>query len=77
MILSMWQDDIAGVARSIDACLEGVYTSVGPPVGDQAFDQLRAGWKDVMVLLPSGLGPSVKVHLPLLCKAGAARHVKT
>ena len=35
----MWQDDIIGVARFIDARLERVYTSTGPPVGDQASDQ--------------------------------------
>ena len=39
MTLFMWQDDIIGVARFIDACLERVYTSAGPPVGDQASDQ--------------------------------------
>ena len=39
MILFMWQDDIIGVARFIDACLERVYTSTGPPVEDQASDQ--------------------------------------
>ena len=39
MILFMWQDDIIGVARFIDACLERVYTSAGPPMGDQASDQ--------------------------------------
>ena len=39
MILFMWQDDIVGVARFIDACLERVYTSPGPPVEDQASDQ--------------------------------------
>ena len=39
MILFMRQDDIIGVARFIDACLERVYTSAGPPVGDQASDQ--------------------------------------
>ena len=39
MILFMWQDDIIGVARFIDACLERVSTSAGPPVGDQASDQ--------------------------------------
>ena len=39
MILFMWQDDIIGVARFIDACLERVYTSAGPPVEDQASDQ--------------------------------------
>ena len=37
--LCLWQDDIMGVARFIDACLERVYTSAGPPVGDQASDQ--------------------------------------
>ena len=35
-----WQDDIIGVARFVDACLESVYTSAGLPVGDQASDQL-------------------------------------
>ena len=39
MILFMWQDDIIGVARFIDACLERVYTSAGPLVGDQASEQ--------------------------------------
>ena len=39
MLLFMWQDDIIGVARFIDACLERVSTSAGPPVGDQASDQ--------------------------------------
>ena len=39
MILFMWQDDIIGVARFIDACLERVSTSTGPPVEDQASDQ--------------------------------------
>ena len=28
-----------GVAQFIDACLERVYTSAGPPVGNQASDQ--------------------------------------
>ena len=32
MILFMWQDDIIGVARFMDACLERVYTSAGPYV---------------------------------------------
>ena len=39
MILFMWQDDIIGVARFIDACLERVCTSAGPPVEDKASDQ--------------------------------------
>ena len=39
MTLFMWQDDIIGVARFIEACLERVSTSAGPPVGDQASDQ--------------------------------------
>ena len=40
VILFMWQDDIiGGVARFIDACLERVSTSAGPPVRDQASDQ--------------------------------------
>ena len=39
MILFMWQDDIIGVARFVDACLERVSASAGPPVGDQASDQ--------------------------------------
>ena len=38
-ILFMWQDDIIGVARFIDACLERVHTSAGPPVENQASDQ--------------------------------------
>ena len=38
-ILFIWQDDIIGGARFIDACLERVYTSAGPPVEDQASDQ--------------------------------------
>ena len=38
MILFMWQDDIIGAARFIDARLERVSTSAGPPVGDQASD---------------------------------------
>ena len=39
VILFMWQDDIIGVARFIDACLHNVFTSAGPPVGEQASDQ--------------------------------------
>ena len=43
MIRFMWQDididDIIDVAQYIDACLEKVYASAGPPVGDQASDQ--------------------------------------
>ena len=39
MILFMWQDDIIGVVRFIDACLERMYTSAGPSVVDQASDQ--------------------------------------
>ena len=39
MILFMWQDDIIGVAQFIDACLERVFTSAAPPLGDQASDQ--------------------------------------
>ena len=39
MILFMWQDDTIDVARFIGACLERVYTSAGPPAGDQASDQ--------------------------------------
>ena len=39
MIFLMWQDDMIGVARFIDTCLKKVYTSAGPPVGDQASDQ--------------------------------------
>ena len=35
----VWQVDITGVARFTDACSERVYTSAGPPVGDQASDQ--------------------------------------
>ena len=39
MILLMWQDDVVGVARYIDACLERVHTLAGPTVGDQTSDQ--------------------------------------
>ena len=39
MIPFVWQDDIIGVARFIDACLEREYTSAGPPMVDQASDQ--------------------------------------
>ena len=48
MSLFMWQDDIIGVARSIDICLERVYTLAGPPMhGGKAFDQFqpRVSWK--------------------------------
>ena len=38
MILFMWQDDIIGVARFMDACLERLYASAGPPTGDQTSD---------------------------------------
>jgi hypothetical protein len=38
------QDDGIGAAWSIDACSEIVYTSGGPPVGDQASDQPLIGW---------------------------------
>ena len=41
MILFMWQDDMTGFAHFIDACLERVYTSAGPPVGYQVSDQPR------------------------------------
>ena len=40
MILFMWQDDIIGVARFTDACLERVSTLAGPPMGDQASDPI-------------------------------------
>ena len=43
MILSIWQDDTIGVARFVDACLERVYISAGPPVEDQASD-IALGW---------------------------------
>ena len=43
MILFVRQDDIIGVARFVDACLERVYTSAGPPMGDQASNQPRFG----------------------------------
>ena len=33
VMLFMWQDDIIGVARCIDACLKRVYTSAGLPWG--------------------------------------------
>ena len=34
MIFFMWQDDVVGVAGFIGACLERVYTSASPPLGD-------------------------------------------
>ena len=39
MILFMQEDDVMGVARFIDACLERVYISGSPPMGDRASDQ--------------------------------------
>ena len=39
MIFFMWQDDIIGVARFIDACFGRVYTLAGSPVGGQTSDQ--------------------------------------
>ena len=39
MILFMWQNDIIGVARFTDACLQRVYTTAEPPVEDQESDQ--------------------------------------
>ena len=47
MILFMWQDDIIGVARFIDACLERVYTSAGPPVGTRHLISPELAGKDV------------------------------
>ena len=38
MRLFMWQDDLVGVAKFIDECLEIVY-SAGPLNGGQASDQ--------------------------------------
>ena len=39
MIFFMLQDDIICIARFTNACFEGVYTSAGPPVQNQASDQ--------------------------------------
>ena len=45
MILFIWQNGSIGVALFIAACVERVYTSAGPPVGNQASDQPQIGWK--------------------------------
>ena len=50
-LLCMWQDDIIGVARFIDACLEGVYTSAGPPWGTRHVISPELAGDDVMMLL--------------------------
>ena len=50
MILFMWQDDIIGVARFIDACLERVNTSAGPPVGARHLISPELAGNDVMIL---------------------------
>ena len=50
-ILFMWQDDISGVARFIDECLERVYTSGGLPWGMRHLISPRLAGKDVMILL--------------------------
>ena len=47
----MWQDDIIGVARFIDACLERVCTSPGPPVETRHLISPELARKDVMILL--------------------------
>ena len=48
MILFMWHDDINDVARYISGMLrDRVYTSAGPPVGDQASDQIMS-WLEKM-----------------------------
>ena len=53
MILFMWQDDIIGVARFIDACLERVYTSAGRalPWGTRHLISPELAEKDVLILL--------------------------
>ena len=51
MILFMWQDDIIGVARFIDACLERVYTSATLPWGTRHLISPELAGKDVMILL--------------------------
>ena len=43
MTLFKWRDDIMDVAWFTDVCLERLYTSAGPPVGDQASEQPQAG----------------------------------
>ena len=61
MILFMWQDDIIGVARSIDACFERVYTAAGPPVGTRHLISPELAGKDVISFLhsQSSRGPHV------------------
>ena len=51
MLLFMWQDDIIGVARFIDACLERMSTSAGPLVGTRHLISPELAGKDVMILL--------------------------
>ena len=51
MILLLRQDDIISVSRFTNACLERVYTSAGPRMGDQASASPRLAGQDVMSLM--------------------------
>ena len=51
MIPFMWQDDITGVACFIDAYLERVYTSAGPPVGTRHLISPELAGSDVVIIL--------------------------
>ena len=75
MILFMWQDDIIGVARFIDVCLERVSTSAGPPMGDQASDDLispELAGNDVMLILLVPPAPSMHLQAALLWRLRCA-----
>ena len=57
--------DTVGVARVIEACLERVYTSAGPPMGTMHLISPELAGNDVMVLL-------LLVFLPtMLCSLDA------
>ena len=51
VILFMWQDDIIGVARFIDVCLERVYTQLALPREARHLISPELAGNDVMVLL--------------------------
>ncbi len=53
MLLFMWQDDIIGVARFIDACLVRVCTLAGSPWGTRHLISPKLAEKDVMISFPS------------------------
>ena len=66
MILFMWQDDIIGLARFIDACLERVCTSAGPPAGDQTSDQPGVAWNICNDSSSATSTPVSPAHMPLV-----------